>query len=238
MIGFFRKIRKKLADDNKPLKYMRYAIGEIVLVMFGILLALQVNNWNEERKDREKEQKVLETLAYNLERNSILLHEALGRVEELNKSGKIVFNFFEGKETFHDTLDNHFNLGKRNGVMQGIISHEGYENYKNAGFDIILSDAIKTNVLHLFEVEYPHLEAYRQLLVMLTNKSSVYDLIWTQHFRNNKPINIINLLKSNEMYEMFRVAQSTRSILTVELNKALDNTEKVLQLIKDELGKE
>ena len=49
MINFFRRIRKKLADDNKPLKYMRYAIGEIVLVVIGILIALQINNWNEER---------------------------------------------------------------------------------------------------------------------------------------------------------------------------------------------
>ena len=50
MINFFRRIRKQLADDNKPLKYMRYAIGEIVLVMIGILLGLQVNDWNDERK--------------------------------------------------------------------------------------------------------------------------------------------------------------------------------------------
>ena len=60
MIGFFRKIRRKLADQNKFIQYSRYAIGEIVLVMVGILLALQVNNWNEgrklikvERKDRK-----------------------------------------------------------------------------------------------------------------------------------------------------------------------------------------
>ena len=52
MIPFFRKIRKKLADDNKPLKYARYAIGEIVLVVIGILIALQVNNYNEKRKKR------------------------------------------------------------------------------------------------------------------------------------------------------------------------------------------
>ncbi len=52
MINFFRKTRKKLADDNKPLKYMRYAIGEIVLVVIGILIALSINNWNEERKNR------------------------------------------------------------------------------------------------------------------------------------------------------------------------------------------
>ena len=50
MIPFFRRIRKKMADDNKPLKYMRYAIGEIVLVVVGILIALQINNRNEKRK--------------------------------------------------------------------------------------------------------------------------------------------------------------------------------------------
>ena len=53
MINFFRRIRKKLADDNQFLKYSRYAIGEIVLVVVGILIALQINNWNENRK-REK----------------------------------------------------------------------------------------------------------------------------------------------------------------------------------------
>jgi hypothetical protein len=50
MIPFFRKIRKKMADDNRPLMYMRYAIGEIVLVVIGILIALQLNNWNEQSK--------------------------------------------------------------------------------------------------------------------------------------------------------------------------------------------
>lgn len=49
MINFFRKVRRKLANDNLPLKYTRYAIGEIVLVVIGILIALQINNWNEER---------------------------------------------------------------------------------------------------------------------------------------------------------------------------------------------
>ena len=56
MIPFFRKIRKKIADDNKPMKYMRYAIGEIILVVIGILIALQINNWNQQRKDRYQTQ--------------------------------------------------------------------------------------------------------------------------------------------------------------------------------------
>jgi type II secretory pathway pseudopilin PulG len=52
MINFFRKIREKLLTEGKTGKYLKYAIGEIVLVMIGILLAVQVNNWNEQRKDR------------------------------------------------------------------------------------------------------------------------------------------------------------------------------------------
>jgi len=61
MINFFRKTRKKLINDNKPLKYARYAIGEIVLVVIGILIALQINNWNEIAKDRKEELLALST---------------------------------------------------------------------------------------------------------------------------------------------------------------------------------
>lgn len=48
-----------MADDNKPMKYARYAVGEIVLVVIGILIALQVNNWNTNRMQRIEEQKLL-----------------------------------------------------------------------------------------------------------------------------------------------------------------------------------
>ena len=50
MLRFFRNIRKELAAENKVTAYLRYAIGEIILVVIGILIALQINNWNERRK--------------------------------------------------------------------------------------------------------------------------------------------------------------------------------------------
>ena len=53
MLPFFRKIRWRLAQDNQFLKYSRYAIGEIVLVVIGILIALQINNWNEAKKEHQ-----------------------------------------------------------------------------------------------------------------------------------------------------------------------------------------
>jgi len=69
MINFFRKTRKKLADDNKPMKYLRYAIGEIVLVVIGILIALSINNWNEGRKEIVIEQNYLERLLIDLQKD-------------------------------------------------------------------------------------------------------------------------------------------------------------------------
>ena len=55
MLPFFRKIRYRLAKDNQFLKYSRYAIGEIILVVIGILIALQINNWNEDQKIKRQE---------------------------------------------------------------------------------------------------------------------------------------------------------------------------------------
>ncbi len=73
MINLFRNVRRKLADDNRPLKYMRYAIGEIVLVVIGILIALQINNWNEERKVKIEEQIILKDLIRSLYYNPLLI---------------------------------------------------------------------------------------------------------------------------------------------------------------------
>lgn len=67
MINFFRRIRKKLTDNNKPLKYMRYAIGEIVLVIIGILIALQINNWNQIEKSKSESNRLLILLKQDLE---------------------------------------------------------------------------------------------------------------------------------------------------------------------------
>ncbi len=67
MINFFRKTRKKLANDNKFFTYSRYAIGEIVLVVIGILIALQINNWNEGQRARSEEKFLLENLHDDLQ---------------------------------------------------------------------------------------------------------------------------------------------------------------------------
>jgi len=75
MIPVFRKIRKKMADDNRPLKYARYAIGEIVLVVIGILIALQINTWNEERKSKKATMVYMDRLIDDLKSDTIMLSD-------------------------------------------------------------------------------------------------------------------------------------------------------------------
>jgi len=77
MIKFFRNIRQRLLTENLSMeragRYLLYAIGEIILVVIGILIALQVNNWNEYKKDRAIERKLLIELTDNLKINSLRL---------------------------------------------------------------------------------------------------------------------------------------------------------------------
>lgn len=66
MIKFFRKIRQNMIKENRVSKYILYAIGEIILVVIGILIALQINNWNEEKKINKSISDHLTILKQNL----------------------------------------------------------------------------------------------------------------------------------------------------------------------------
>lgn len=91
MINFFRKIRKKWADDNRPLKYLRYAIGEIILVVIGILIALQINNWNDRRRSDLRKNALLKALRTEFNLNLKQLEEVISYDQRVVKStGRIL----------------------------------------------------------------------------------------------------------------------------------------------------
>ena len=95
MIKFFRNIRKSLLTENRFNKYLVYAIGEIVLVVIGILIALQINIWNESRKNKENIERILKEIQQDL-LNDIqefgLGYEWAKRVDSLNNL-IIFYNF-------------------------------------------------------------------------------------------------------------------------------------------------
>jgi len=85
MIKFFRKIRQKLLTENKFSKYLLYAIGEIVLVVIGILIALSINNWNEERKLADERITILENLRDDLTNDIENYEYSILRLEDRQK---------------------------------------------------------------------------------------------------------------------------------------------------------
>ena len=92
MIKFFRNVRQSLLMKNQTIRYFKYAIGEIILVVIGILIALQVNNWNEQRKSIAQAKKNLATIRLNLQ-------DDIKQAEDLLLETKTALNY---ANTFFD----------------------------------------------------------------------------------------------------------------------------------------
>ena len=100
MIKFFRSIRQTLIMENPPdhrragktSKYLKYGIGEIVLVVIGILIALQINTWNQYRLDKAYEQKMLHELVEDLKQDTSYLNGQFGRIKRFEESVDMVLN--------------------------------------------------------------------------------------------------------------------------------------------------
>ncbi|GAB2495459.1 DUF6090 family protein [Algoriphagus taiwanensis] len=82
MISFFRKIRQKLLAQNRVTRYLVYALGEILLVTIGILIALQVNNWNEKRKQKLSVDAAINSLIEDLKLDSLQLMEEMASIDK------------------------------------------------------------------------------------------------------------------------------------------------------------
>jgi len=115
MLKFFRTIRKKLIEDpskgrtgDNVRKYLLYAIGEILLVVIGILIALQVNNWNEERILRNVEQRYLHDLISDLQQDSTALHILSIEAKKISESKSIILDVMDNQRIETDSLLTHF----------------------------------------------------------------------------------------------------------------------------------
>ena len=81
MIKFFRQIRQSLLSEGKTRKYLLYAIGEILLVVVGILIALQVNNWNETRKEFKTENEFISSVRNDLNQDKEFIKLIIEQIE-------------------------------------------------------------------------------------------------------------------------------------------------------------
>jgi hypothetical protein len=91
MIKFFRKIRQKLLQQNRITQYLTYAIGEIFLVVIGILIALQINNANEAYKAKQSERAVLNNLIQDLRADSLSFSDNLATLNKINNLHQVLY---------------------------------------------------------------------------------------------------------------------------------------------------
>ena len=98
MIKFFRNIRQRLLSEGKTGRYFTYAIGEIVLVVIGILIALQINNWNEQRKENATEQAMLKRLEKEFISNRKQLLDKIEFRNTLIESSRRLLEYFDEPE--------------------------------------------------------------------------------------------------------------------------------------------
>jgi len=145
-------MRYDLMEKNKTTKYFKYAMGEILLVMAGILLALQINNWNEERKSSIKEEVNLKSL--KSEMMSSL--EELNRDQEFNQihyqSTVNVHKYIQTKSVLVDSMYRDFYLSVQFNYFFPKTST--YETLKSGNLEIIQSDSLRILITDVYETGY------------------------------------------------------------------------------------
>ena len=148
MIKFFRQIRKQLLGEGKTGKYFKYAIGEIVLVVIGILIALSINNWNEGKKRTAQEVEILKEIRSELEG---AIEELEGDIEDHQRnlnSSKIVRDAILYNKEQSDSLNTHFLYAIDDETFA--TKESAFESLQSIGLDIISNDSIRQKITTVY----------------------------------------------------------------------------------------
>ena len=175
MIKFFRKIRQKLLEQNRVSKYLIYALGEIILVVIGILIALQINNWNENRQNKKRINSFIEKLKLQNRNNITKIDENIALFQNKYKTSIRLLSIIGSENTssidakidsliganfsdYHLNLDlNVINEGRENGDLALLPSsklRQALYNLTTENAAIIERERITNEDLNLLFVPY------------------------------------------------------------------------------------
>jgi len=215
MIKFFRKIRQRLLTENKFRNYMLYAIGEILLVVIGILIALQVNNWNERKNEQEKIKKFAMSLVQDLENdvkmvdtiqyvaNQIALRiDSLShyiRDKEINEISNLELVCLSWMKLYRPyswnrvTLDELKNSGslqliKNNELSKKIVEYDAFTVHMDDDYN---EDNIQSNnawqlISEVVNVNYPNITELREAIRYSATYGTMEDLFTSPEYMEVK----------------------------------------------------
>jgi len=194
MIKIFRNIRKKLADENKFWAYWRYAIGEIVLVVIGILIALQINNWNEKRKATLQEITILKNIQEEILLDTLDINWNIDKHMEFMDAERKLLAFLQSDQTHpKDSI----NYTTALGVPMLIALHKStFNNLQNNQAGIITNNKLHKDISRFYDF-------FVHAIEMVENEKSVYEtygskkVFFQKYFRLSKDAYELNNEGSN-----------------------------------------
>ena len=239
MIKFFRKIRQKLLSENKFGKYLTYAIGEIVLVVIGILIALSINNWNNDKKDKQAELKYLNQIRKSLQENNLILKERIVNDERTLKFGDQLYNHFKTKKELNDSIKQILVLLLHDQMISFNIA--AFENLKNDGLSFISNDDLKFEIINIYDKELKYIQnifanQFENYLSGVINPffSDNFEFVFNEKYMSAEPNNYQDLLSNNKTTNIISMVNTMRSYAISNYS----NTHKKINEIIIKLDKE
>ena len=250
MIKFFRKIRQKLLMENNTSKYFKYAIGEIFLVVIGILIALQVNNWNNNKQLEEVQIKYLIEIVNNLKTdlNDIRFNKKFN--ETRLSSCKVVLENLKNDAVYSDTLDVYY--GSLLYTTRSVVNYSAYETLKFKGLEIITNDNLRKEITKLYSFHYQNVIDFEiQDDHALQFQVVIPTILKRIEFRKDededededaragqqlgKPINFKTLKNDIEFKNAIVLNEDIRSYMLDDYRQLEKNVLKCIKLINNEL---
>ena len=194
MIKFFRKIRHKLVAENKFSKYLLYAIGEIVLVVIGILIALSINNWNEEIKARKSEKQLLMSLSEDFKTNLANLESSLDEIPGLIEEYSMVL------EHAGNFKDNPSDVAKADLFNTGFVRTVLVDGTLNSILGSTTLELVSNESLKRLLTSYPaHLRDYKE-----TENDLIDYVVGVQRPLFRSYISLSEFLLDEPRFDMFK----------------------------------
>ena len=155
MTLFFKRLRQKLLIQKKFGKYLLYVFGEIMIVIIGILVAVEVNNRNERRQDRAIEISILKTIKADIERDLQNLQWDIDLHEEVMASSRIIQDHLENNLPYNDSLPYHFLTSFL--VSNWMYNSGGIQSLKSLGVNTVTNEEIRSQIIQLYDFRYEYM---------------------------------------------------------------------------------
>jgi hypothetical protein len=240
MIKFFRKIRYDLMEKNKTGKYLKYAVGEIVLVVIGILIALSINNWNELQKLKQTEIDIIKGIKSDLIQDTIDINYNANSYKRLINSDSILLDHIMEKKSFNEEFMNRF-VDNVNSDLSAILHRAHFDELKLKGLNIISNENLRGAISRLYEFHYTVLifsensDKYFNHYELTTNELSRY-LERNSSVTSMKPETYNALMEdSHAHYIIWKSMSMKKQILNDVYNPIIIHVNELISLINKEL---